>query len=151
MIYIAVDPGKSGAIAVSDGGKVHYDKMPENMYEIQDYFNEISKFQECICVIERLHKGMAAQGPRKGVKAIWSQAENYTAILCALYNAEIKTIQVTPQNWMGKMNGQRPKEYGERKSWLHEHAKGLYPELKSPKYAADALCILSLMNHYIMD
>lgn len=149
MIYIAIDPGKTGAIAVSDGGKVHYDKMPENMYEIQDYFNEISKFQECICVIERLHKGMQAQGPKKGVKQIWSQAENYTAILCALYNAEIKTIQVTPQKWMSKVNGVRPKEYDARKAWLHEQAKGMFPELKSPKYAADAICLLSVMKEFI--
>jgi len=53
-----------------------------------------------------------------------------------------KTIEVSPAKWMGKLDGTRPKEYPARKAWLHEKAKRLYPALKSPKYAADSLCVL---------
>jgi len=144
MITIGIDPGKTGAIAVDFYGKVHFDKMPENRYEIIDYFLQLSQNGEgdIVAYIEQLHAGSVVQGPRKSAKTIWSQAANYSDIMCALYASDIKTIEVSPAKWMGKLQGTRPKEYAARKSWLHEKAKRLYPELKSPKYAADALCIL---------
>jgi|11_taG_2_1085331.scaffolds.fasta_scaffold163674_1 hypothetical protein len=149
MIIIAIDPGKSGAIAISDNGVPSFIKMPENRYEVIDYFQELIKNDRCIAVVEQLHAGSQVQGFKKGVKQIWSQAANYENILCALYAADIKCIEVSPQKWMSKISGVRPKEYKQRKSWLHEQAKKLYPELKSPKYAADALCLLHVSRKFI--
>ncbi len=152
MITIAVDAGKTGAIAIDWGnGKVTVDKMPENRYEVIDYFDELPTDDDFVAIIEQLHCGSAAQGFKKGVKQIWSQAANYENLMCALYSADIKTIEVSPQKWMGKVNGTRPKEYKERKTWLHEQAKMVFPSLKSPKYAADALMLLHVSSHFLVD
>jgi hypothetical protein len=157
MITIAVDAGKTGAIAIRyEGGDVVVVKMPENRYEIQDFFKNISicikrDGNKAVAIIEQLHAGSAAQGFKKGVKQIWSQSANYSDLMCALYNAGIKTIEVSPQKWMGKVTGTRPKEYKERKSWLHEQAKMTFPDLKAPKYAADALMLLHVSSHFIFD
>ena len=145
MIILGIDPGKTGAIAVSYYGKsVYFSKMPENRYEIIDFFTNLTALEDCqvIAHVEQLHAGSVSQGPRKSSKTIWSQATNYSDIMCGLYCAGIRAVEVSPAKWMNKLQGTRPKDYAERKSWLHEKAKRLYPELKSPKYAADALCIL---------
>lgn len=144
-LIFAIDPGKTGAIAFKIDDVEDFVKMPENRYEIINYFAtafpDVPRIK-AVAVIEQLHAGSVSQGPRKSSKTIWSQADNYATLMCALYAANIKTIEVSPSKWMGKLPGTRPKEYKDRKAWLHQHAQRLYPGLKSPKYAADALCLL---------
>jgi len=149
MITLGIDPGKTGAIAVNYYGQnCYFSKMPENRYEIVDFFMDMVALEDCqvVAYVEHLHAGSVVQGPRKSAKTIWSQATNYSDIMCGLYAAGIKAIEVSPSKWMNKLQGTRPKEYAERKKWLHEKAKRLFPELKSPKYAADALCILHVSS-----
>ena len=121
--------------------------MPENRYEVMNYFlnayNDVPAIKK-VAIIEQLHAGSVVQGPRKSAKTIWSQAGNYETLLCALYAAGIRTVEASPAKWMGLISGTRPKDYAARKKWLHEKAQRLYPTLKAPKYAADALCLLSV-------
>ncbi len=151
-IIFAIDPGKMGAIAVQDGDNISFIKMPENMYEVMNFFlNAYPEIQaiEKVCIIEQLHAGSVSQGPRKSSKVIWSQASNYANLKCALYAAGIRTEEVSPAKWMDKLVGVRPKDYAARKKWLHEKAQRLYPTLKSPKYAADALCLLHVAKELL--
>lgn len=150
-MILAIDPGKSGAIAMQDYKQASFVKMPKNRYELIDFFRDVYRDFEgdCVAIVEQLHAGSQVQGFRKGAKQIWSSAANYESIMCALYAAGIKAIEVSPQKWMSKINGTRPKEYKERKAWLHEQAKMLYPALKSPKYAADALCLLHVSGEFV--
>lgn len=149
-MIIAIDPGKTGAIAINDNGKESVFKMPENRYEIINFFKAYTFCKKKpVCVIEQLHAGSVSQGPRKSSKTIWSQADNYATLMCALYSAGIKTIEVSPAKWMSKLPGTRPKEYKDRKSWLYQHSQRLYPTLKAPKYAADALCLLHVAGEFV--
>lgn len=153
-MIIAIDPGKAGAIAMQDYKQTSFTKMPENRYDLIDFFRDVYRDFEgdCVAIVEQLHAGSGHRSGEKiprGAKQIWSQAANYESIMCALYAAGIKTIEVSPQKWMSKVNGTRPKKYEERKAWLHEQAKMLYPTLKAPKYAADALCLLHVSENFI--
>lgn len=149
MNILAIDPGVNGGIALVIDGITTVHKMPDSIYDIQDFFMDDPTYDSNICVIEQIHKGSAAQGPRKGVKQIWSQAQNYTALMCALYNANIKTIEVSPAKWMSKLPGTRPKEYKDRKKWLKEHAQRLFPEIKVTLWNADALCLMHVSKEFI--
>jgi hypothetical protein len=162
---IAIDPGVSGGIAIKDKDnhtvKVH--KMPDTIYDLMNNFmigtydggyinSDFVKgygHLDFVCVIEQLNAGSQAQGFRKGVKSIWKQSENYTALLCALYSGNIKTIEVAPSKWMSKLSGKRPKDYRERKKWLKQHAQRLYPEQNVTLWNADALCLLHVSKEFI--
>ena len=145
MIIFAIDPGKTGAIAKLENGVASFHKMPDNRYEIVNLFMEY-KGKKCKAYIEHLHAGVQAQGARKGVKQIWSQAANYEQLMTALYVAEIPTFEISASKWMSKLPGTRPKEYKERKAWLYEKALKFYPDIKPPKYAADAFCLLHVFT-----
>ena len=147
---IAIDPGQSGGIATLDVfNKVQAHKMPDTVQGIQDFFKALDKDLDVIqCYIEQLHAGSVAQGPRKSAKTIWSQASNYSALICGLYNSYIPVNEISPVKWMSliKGHGQRPKDYPERKKWLKSYAVKRFPALKVTNYTADALALLDAVR-----
>ena len=148
MIKIAIDPGATGAIAIQTGNDITVHKMPPSRIEVMDFLYDLSSGEDCIAIVEHLDAGSQAQGPKKGVKQIWGIAVNFELIMCALYAARIRTVLVKPAKWMDKVPGKRPKEYKDRKNWLYAHAKTTYPDVKFPKYAGDAVALLSVMKEF---
>ncbi len=164
-LIITIDPGKSGAIVMSLGDTVKVLKMPDTIYSINDLFSHTCDyftsedhlyngfstfdFDREICLIEQIRPMHNPKGAKKGVKQTWSQAENYTALLMALYANSIKTIEVPASKWMAKLPGSRPKEYKERKAWLKQHAQRLYPQQKVTLWNADALCLHHVSGEFI--
>lgn len=92
MIYIGIDPGKSGALAVIwDGGAVEvFGFSPEN------YKRTLSdlELEECRCCLERV-----GAMPKQGVNSMFHFGENYGFIQGLLTAYSIPYELVTPQKW----------------------------------------------------
>jgi hypothetical protein len=146
-VTIAIDPGQGGGIAVNRNGNITAMKMPKTNELIQDFMRMFWE-PDLIAYIEKLSAASVSFGNMKSSKTIWSQASNYSALMCALYNANIPVEEVLPRTWMDKLPAttDRPKDYAKRKRWLKEQAQILYPDIKVTLWNADALFILYTMT-----
>lgn len=93
-IYIGIDPGKNGGIAVMkpDGGVVDLTKMPDTP---QDLLGFLSKYREnSYCTLERVG-GM----PGNGGSAMFNFGKGYGHIQMALIALQIPTEDITPNKW----------------------------------------------------
>ena len=94
MIYIGIDPGKSGALAVlREDGKVTIFKFEELAYDLilRDIAN--SK-QRSACVLERV-----SAMPKQGVTSMFNFGVNFGFIQGLLTAHNIPFELVTPRKW----------------------------------------------------
>lgn len=104
MIYIGIDPGKSGAIAVidtageNDRGRVVCIK-PFDEKQYCDTLLELicSSTQEIRCCVERV-----SAMPGQGVTSMFNFGKNFGYILGLLDMCAIPYELVTPQKWKGE-------------------------------------------------
>ena len=93
MIYIGIDPGKNGGIALID------DKMMGRTYPFSDEFlvkelHDCSKNVPCKCVLEHVHAM-----PKQGVSSTFNFGMNFGFIQGVLKAYGIPYELVTPQKW----------------------------------------------------
>ncbi|MGN1228543.1 MAG: hypothetical protein ACI4T5_02660 [Prevotella sp.] len=95
-LYIGIDPGLNGGIAVLDknGGVESVTKIPETPQDILEYLGEYSG-QDCVCVLEDVGHGMPGQSSR----ATATFARHNGHLEMALLALSIRTEKVTPQKW----------------------------------------------------
>ena len=94
MIYIGIDPGKTGAMAV-----INDDTDEINLYNFEDGYLKVLENWEClssgvVCFLERVHSQ-----PNNGIKAAFSFGENYGYIRGLLEAFYIPYQTVPPQTW----------------------------------------------------
>lgn len=141
MRIIAIDPGKTGAIAtyrketIFDKGEIKVYDMPKIPKEITDFL--YSK-PETIVYIEHIQ-------PRETDKTHVSSAmklmKNYGICLGALYAYDMHVKIVKSSVWMSGMI--KPGlDYSKRKTELWKLSKTFFPDMKVKKSQADALCLL---------
>ena len=115
MIYIGVDPGKSGAIAVLKDGEITGFKMPEDVFGMIELFKSIAKDGDSVkAVIEKVHS-MPGDGSQ-GAFTFGKNAGQLEGVLAAL---GFPTIEATPQNWMKLIPGMpspKKSQNGEKKT-----------------------------------
>lgn len=96
-IYIGVDPGSNGAIAVIIDDVVHK-VVKYDSYEIADIIkNVVSEYSEnhtMMCTLEKVHSM-----PRDGVKQAFKFGENYGFVKGTLMALQIPFQEVTPMTW----------------------------------------------------
>jgi len=94
MIYIGIDPGQSGALAVLDDTGIAY-AIP---FDETDYIEELSKYRSdrmCAkCVVENVHAM-----PKQGVSSSFNFGRNLGWILGLLAGLGIPVELVNPQKW----------------------------------------------------
>ncbi len=151
MIYVGVDPGFSGAIAVLDGKKVTVTDTPT--YKIKSGKKNKNMYNEAMLVaifssfdpmsvhiaIEKVHSM-----PGQGVASMFSMGEGYGLLRGIITALKLPYTLITPQSWKKEMmSGQ-----GKEKSASCHRAQQLFPtaELFGPKGGAkdgrgDALLI----------
>lgn len=165
MLIIAVDPGKSGAIATWEHGSLIYvDHMPLTETDLWDYFRCLSMFDgqrrtAITCICERITGHRAGNAASTSV----TLAMNAGACRMACIGNEIPLNPpegVMPAVWMEKVVPGRPKgrklakgekrttreEYElkkARKQYIRDAMQKLYPHLKVTLVNADALGILT--------
>ena len=136
MIYIGIDPGKSGGIAfIDDENNLQCFRFNQDLNALISDIKIIRKIDKCVAKLELVHSF-----PNQGVKSTFSFGENYGfwhGIFSAL---DIKYTKVTPKKWMSYY-GVLPKVKKDRKNKLKEMAQEEYPDTKVTLYVADAILI----------
>lgn len=137
---IAIDPGKSGGIAIYSLTRniiIEVAKMPETMKDLLTFLKIYSK--ESTCVLE-----MVGGRPGMGGSRMFNFGQQFGHIEMALLALEIPTTEVTPQKWLkhyqmgvkGNMTGV------EWKNKLKSKAQQLFPSIKVTLDISDALLIM---------
>lgn len=90
-LYIGIDPGKNGALAILDGENVSVYPFDED-----DYIRElkIAAQQPCVCCLERV-----GAMPGQGVTSMFSFGNNFGFLRGVLRSYRIPFELVTPQKW----------------------------------------------------
>ena len=133
-MIIAIDPGKSGAMAIKSGEEIEAIGMDED-----NYIDHLQNFSQCdvICYLEEVHAM-----PGQGVTSMFTFGNNFGFLRGALRALDIPTVLVRPQVWQKGLSGLKGLKNNPRKRKLKEHASRLYPHLKPTLKTADALLIL---------
>ena len=92
MIYIGIDPGKNGGIAIIDSDGVIAFPFSEERLLIE--LDGIAQEYECICYLEHVHAM-----PKQGVSSTFNFGMNFGFIQGVLKAYEIPYELVTPQKW----------------------------------------------------
>ena len=92
MIYIGVDPGKNGGIAIIDSDGVIAFPFSEERLLIE--LDGIAQEYECICYLEHVHAM-----PKQGVSSTFNFGMNFGFIQGVLKAYDIPYELVTPQKW----------------------------------------------------
>lgn len=139
-LYIGIDPGAHGGIAVldTDGAVVDLAKMPETPQDLLDFLERYK--ENSICTLERVG-GM----PGNGGSAMFNFGKGFGHLQMALLALRIPTEDVTPNKWekafqMGSSGKFTKTEW---KNLLKAKAQQLFPKLgrKVTLATCDALLI----------
>lgn len=90
-LYIGIDPGKKGALAIIDGENVSVIPFDEDAY-IQEL--HIASKLPCVCCLERV-----GAMPGQGVTSMFSFGDNFGFLRGVLMSYRIPFELVTPQKW----------------------------------------------------
>ena len=139
MNIIGIDPGKSGAIAIWNGGIDRIVKCPLNVINMADEIRKIKDKRNTIAYVERVHAF-----PTDARSSAFKFGMNYGQWLGILGAMKIKTVLVPPQTWMkyfkDKLKIKLPKEKPKRKRKLKELASQ-YTDKSVTLYNSDAILI----------
>ena len=144
LTQFAVDPGKSGGIAVRyPGDNVLAFKMPPTEGDLRDLFVRLyNPDNPTVAYVEKV--GGYIGGPGAPGSAMFNFGRNHGFTLGLLSALYIRTELITPQQWqkrlsLGTSKGMKPTEW---KNKLKAEAQRRFPELTVTLYTADALLIL---------
>ena len=90
-LYIGIDPGKKGALAIIDGENVSVIPFDEDAY-IQEL--HIASKLPCVCCLERV-----GAMPGQGVTSMFNFGDNFGFLRGVLRSYRIPFELVTPQKW----------------------------------------------------
>ena len=142
MLFLGLDPGKSGGISWHYSGapfNPDYKKMafaegftnktPMDIYRL---IKKRGTVGQCIAMIEKVHSM-----PKQGVASSFTFGQGYGFLLGCLTALEIPFEYVTPHKWQGYLHCRS----GGDKNITKQKAQELFPTLKITHAIADALLI----------
>lgn len=145
VIFLGVDPGKSGGFAVlrpslMDENRIGAVKMHETYKDMWSFVSDISMKGQVHAALEDIRKVYI---PGVGAKSHRVLGESYGSICMALTAAEIPFYNVSPVQWQRDLHliskkGEAPKE---KKKRHKARAQELFPELTVTHAVADALLL----------
>lgn len=144
MIYMGIDPGASGGIALLDmsGVRTIMDAvpMPGSNAAILDQLSKYIKYKETVrCAIENVFAR-----PGDGRSSLAKFMINFGGLLMALEALKIPFIRVQPAVWQKSLGiPKRDKEENKTqfKKRLKAVAQSLYPRIKVTEATQDALLL----------
>ncbi len=144
MLFIGIDPGKSGAIAVidSDGNPLApewYVKCSETEHDVSMFLQSVVANGSVKACIEQVHSM-----PRQGVKSMFTFGQSYGFLRGFIVAQNVPFIDVTPRKWQQAMKCQS----GGDKKVTKAAAQRLWPHLgkKITHANADALLIAEYLR-----
>ena len=140
MIYIGIDPGLSGGIAMlyADGRVLWYGKMPETDADVFRALN-LKDVETTRGMLERV-----SASPQMGVTSAFTFGKGYGGLRMALTAAGIPFDEVTPQRWQKAMQCLT----GGDKNISKRRAQQLFPQVKVTHAIADALIIAEYCRRF---
>lgn len=144
---IAIDPGKTGAIAywqaLRKGPYIDIVNMPDTLGGIHDYFQNFAMgfapVEKYRVVMEKNNGYVPGNSGASAAKFSRHIGELHGVLYTLGYSVE----QVAPSVWMKWLLGTVPKEKAARKTAIHDKVQRLYPQVKITKRNADAMGILA--------
>jgi hypothetical protein len=142
--YIGIDPGKSGGLVViSESGEANAYKCPDKIFDMAVLFR-LAIGHTAPNNVNLLMERVWAR-PGNAVRAAFTYGVNYGQWLGIAASHEIKMYTTLPNAWIKWVGCPKALPVKERKHWLRDKAKELYPDLKKVTLAtADAI----LIGHY---
>lgn len=139
MIYLGIDPGKTGGIAVIEdvegGAAVSLEPMPLDPFETWQRIKAIPTYVgAAVAVIE---KPFVHAGGRMGPQSAFNFGGSFFTLRAFLIAAGIPFEEVPPQHWMTAMQCMT----GGDKNVSKRRAAELFPGLHITHATADALLI----------
>lgn len=140
MLFIGVDPGVSGGIAIIDssGRVVLATKMPETDRDIFNTFTIDSVRYKARAVLEKVNPGVFGRpGAKMGVVSAFTFGGNYRALKMALTAADVPFDEALPVKWQTFLGCRS----GGDKNITKARAQQLFPHVKVTHAIADALLL----------
>ena len=137
MIYVGIDPGKSGGICtynMSDN-TVDFVKMPSTIHDVVMVLSVIKHgYTDVKVVLEKVHSM-----PGQGVASTFTFGQGYGQLQGVIAALGLQCIEVIPNKWM-KCVGSMPKDKSERKKFIKDWVEKRSGE-SIPLYVSDAVAI----------
>lgn len=164
MVYIGIDPGKSGGIAfifpvegftsIDPKRDVRAVKMPETERDIFDIFHDVDDFLKaphatgpCVAVLERVNAGVWGHGKqgKMGVTSAFTFGRGVGHLQMALTAAKIPFDEVLPVKWQTVLGCRT----GGDKNISKRRAQQLFPSIVKVTHAtADALLLAEYCRRF---
>ena len=145
--YIGIDPGKSGGITVIDKNFIKTHKCPNTTVDMATLFEIMLKEKgdykpgKVIVGIEKVWSF-----PSDGRSTAFTFGVNYGQWQGIIGSHEIKPIFITPKEWQSYFNTPKKLKKVQRKNWIKDKAKELYPGLKVTLATSDAILIAKYLQ-----
>lgn len=144
MIFIGIDPGKTGSVVAlrQDVDKFHSDiagmmKLSETPHDIADWLRGITDGQEAFAFIERVGPMRGRDGRKQGVSSAFTFGMNYGTVRGILVGVGVPFDDVLPVKWqsaLGCLSG------GDKKV-TRAKAQQLFTQVKVTHWMADGLLL----------
>lgn len=149
---IAIDPGKSGGIAVNQFGKTFVQPMPKTDGDTLEVLRGINmaahvEDNEIICVLEQVGGFTGAGQPGS---AMFKFGEGFGFLKGVIQTLGIKLHMVRPQEWQKHFSLGTARACASKTEWknkLKAEAQRRFPALTVTLKTADALLILEWATH----
>jgi len=139
MRVIAIDPGLSGGIAISEeDGRAWAVSMPDTPADILHFLMDLTRDGQVTCLMENV----GGTRPGNSAKSARVFAVHQGHLEMALLAARIGVRKVTPSKWMNHLLSSLPADKTARKNAIKAKVQERFPVIKVTLATADALGIL---------
>ena len=137
--YIGIDPGKSGGVTIIHGKKIKTYKCPQRTEDMAILFSLLIGDPSSYDVKLLMERVWAR--PNNAVRSAFAYGVNYGQWMGIIACHEVPLQTCLPNQWISYYDCDKKLEYQERKRWLKEKAKSLYPNLNITLTTADSVLI----------
>lgn len=147
MIFVGIDPGKSGGIVILKEGRVFFratDTKKNTEHDLASFLRGETRGDDARCVIERVSAGGGGHGKRKqGVTSMFTFGRSYGFLRGLLIGIGVPFIESTPSKWQQyfALKGPAGEPTTQKKNRHKAKAQQIYPREKITHAVADALLI----------
>jgi len=143
QVYIGIDVGGSGAIAITNGREILNVITNDNTdADLSEFIQEAKDRYDIVkCMVENVHSM-----PKQGVSSSFKFGESKGFLRGLIVAHKIPFEEASPQKWMKHygLSGKGFDSKTEHKNNLKNYAQRLYPNMKITLKTADAI----LLAHY---
>ena len=137
--YIGIDQGKSGGVTMIEGKKIKTYKCPQRTEDMSILFSLLIGDTSSYDVKLLMERVWAR--PNNAVRSAFAYGVNYGQWMGIVACHEVPLQTCLPTDWIRYYECSKELEYQERKRWLKEKAKSLYPDLNVTLMTADSILI----------